>query len=403
MKMNIDLNCINDIPINTICFSDDGKTLYGFSKYYNEFFEIDLLNNKMRSLGKLENEKDVMDLVFLMIYYDKKIIFIPRMATHMHIYDCHTGSQKKFQVDSILNGETYSYCGFFYCIYGESLYLICRNPIIISKLDLKTWKLTFIKKYTQQDTKLINLHNWIGKYAACFLIDSNELQLFDAEAEELKQVSLPEECNGFQASFFDGVFVWIYHEEKSIIYKYDFSQQILYKWILQFDGNNNGLYMTFRMFDGRLYLFPNKPNVYYQIKDNEIVTHTYQAIDNDICWIAGYDGKNLYFLCMKWDGNGACPNSATRDLAEFTYRKLDLKDGTCMDIPFHTSDETEYKEILFKVATSYASQFLENMFRIEGSEYSFKDLLGMIVYARINPKKQFSLEIGKQILHAIRK
>ena len=106
---------------------------------------------------------------------------------------------------------------------------------------------------------------------------------------------------------------------------------------------------------------------------------------------------------MKWDGNGACPNSATRDLAEFTYRKLDLKDGTCMDIPFHTSDETEYKEILFKVATSYASQFLENMFRIEGSEYSFKDLLGMIVYARINPKKQFSLEIGKQILHAIRK
>lgn len=401
--MNFELNGITQIPINVICFSDDEKTLYGFAKYYNEFFEINLLNNKMRSLGKLENENDVMDLVFQMIFYEEKIIFIPRMATHLHIYDCRTGSQKKFRVDSILSGEKYSFCGFFYCIYGESFYLICRNPIIITKLDLKTLKLTFVKKYEQQDTKFITLYNWIGKYAACFLIDSNELLLFDAELEKVKQVSLPEECNGFQVSFFDGIFIWIYHKKKNMIYKCNFSQQILYKWNLQFDGNNNGLYMTFRMFDGNLYLFPNKPNVYYQIKDNEIITYTYRAIDNDICWIAGHDGKNLYFLCMKWDGTGVCPNSATRDLVEFTYRKLYLQEGTCTDIPFHASDEQEFKEIVFKSASSYANQFLEKMFRIEDSEYSFKDFLGMIVYARLNSKKQFPSETGKQILHVIRK
>ena len=115
--MQYDLNTIKSPPMNTICFSTDRKRMYGFSKYYNEFFEVNLQNHKMRSLGKLEGERDYMNLAFQMEYYDGKIIIIPRMAGCLSIYDCHTGIQQEFKIEDILTGIKYNHAGLFFCIY----------------------------------------------------------------------------------------------------------------------------------------------------------------------------------------------------------------------------------------------------------------------------------------------
>ena len=62
--MLLDLKEIHPNTLNIICFPEDENYFYGFSRYYNELFLVDIEKKIMHSLGRLENEEDAFDLIF---------------------------------------------------------------------------------------------------------------------------------------------------------------------------------------------------------------------------------------------------------------------------------------------------------------------------------------------------
>ncbi|MEY8338955.1 hypothetical protein AALB16_13200 [Lachnospiraceae bacterium 62-35] len=398
--MNFDLSAEKQIPINILCFSDDGKTMYGFAKYYNEFFEINLLSHTAHSLGQLNGEKDSAELIFLMACHNGMVIFIPRLAEHLHIYDSQTGKRYHFNINDILGGNYYNFAGFFFCIYDKFLYLIHRDPIIISKLNLETFEHTVVSKDTNTGKHFLSLYNQVGKYAACFDMDKEELLLFDAEKESFRQIMLPKECAGFARPFFDGEFIWLYHFKNNMVYKCDMSGKVLRRWQLEHDMDGNGLHMVFRMIDGNLYLFPNKQDCYFSIKNDEIIMHQCKSIESDICWLAGDDGKNPYYICIEWNKKGDCPTTTMCSIMDFKYKMLNLIDKNFIDIPVNLPMNPHERE---RVVRAYQDYFSGGMARGENTGTLLTDFLSAIIY--MEPKSEQSSQnlskIGETIFQKV--
>lgn len=402
--MQYDLNTIKSPPMNTICFSTDRKRMYGFSKYYNEFFEVNLQNHKMRSLGKLEGERDYMNLAFQMEYYDGKIIIIPRMASCLSIYDCHTGIQQEFKIEDILTGIKYNHAGLFFCIYERYLYLIHRNPVIISRFDLNTFEHREVYSGASREKYFLSLFNRVGNYAACFAIEKNELLLFNAEKERARYIALPKECAGFISPFFDGEFVWLYHLERNLIYKCSLSGELLHEWKLEHNMDPEGLHMVFRLINGGLFLFPNKQECYYRLEDNRVIMHKCKMTENDICWLAGDDGNNPFYLCLEWDGRGGCPHQDMHSIIDLKYRMLNLEDDVFEDVLVYTDLQEGMEYVRDKIMQSFLAFFGKNTTEDETAEVPFQTFLNVIAYKGAGQKTNVthSFDTGRSIFKTVK-
>lgn len=401
--MSANSKAMKQIPMNVICFSDDGKSMYGFSKYYNEFFEVNLMNSEMRSLGRLDGEKDVAELIFQMEYYDEKIIFIPRFAEYLYIYDCRTGKQHHIYTKDILGGRQYNFAGFFFGIYDGFLYLVHRDPVIISKLDMKNFEYTIVNEYSCKEKRFLSLYSQVGKYIACFAMENNELLLFDAEMESVRQIVLPEKCVGFTRPFFDGEFIWLHDCKSNMVYKCSYSGKLLYEWNIKHNMDIRGLHMIFRIIDGNLYLFPNRQDCYFSIKNDEIVMEECKSGEDDICCFVGDDGKNPYFLCLPWDGKGYCPGTTTCNIINFKYRKLNLADKRFIDIFINFPSNWNEEERYWRIVNSYHNYFSGNIIRGEDPSTSFSFFLKLITYMQPKEKVYNSdfFKTGKTIFKKI--
>lgn len=389
--------------MNVICLSNNGKNMYGFSKYYNEFFEFNLINQTIISLGKLDNEKDAAELIFQMRFFKGKIIFIPRFAERLYIYDCETKKQYSFDVKDILAGEKYNFAGFFSCTYGRSLYLIHRYPIIISKLDMESYEYRVIKKYSFSEKQFLSVCGQAGKYVVCLAIDSQELILFDVEKETAEQIPLPKKYAGFVRPLFDGEFIWLYHDKNNMVCKCDRSGKLLREWALEHDLDMKGLHMIFSIINEKLYLFPNKQNCYFCIENDEIIMHRCKSVEGDVCWLAGDDGKNPYYICLEWDGKGDCPNTTIYDIVNFKYRKLDVVNDKFITIPVNVPKDWNGNEQYQRMIRSYQNYFSDGDTKGEKTGVGFQNFLNIIRY--MEPKKKIydhgNSKIGDSIFKRI--
>ncbi|MEH2930981.1 hypothetical protein VSQ48_13900 [Candidatus Ventrimonas sp. KK005] len=296
--MKSSLDKIHPNTLGTICFSEDESKMFGFSKYYNEFFEINLSENSIRSLGMLENEEDEFDLVFMMVYCCGKILFIPRNAHNFHLYDMNTQKQKIISLKDRFHIENFDVISFFSFVQGRTIYLFYRANLSVYKFDIDSENIEHLKQpYEQSERVIWNAAAYKSKIAL-FAKKSEEVFIFDGLRETMDLVILNEEVTSYTTQYYDGTHIWLYHFSNNKVYQCDLKGVLIKTFHLSQSLKKDGLSLRFYSVNDKLFLIPNMENYYYELSNDKLQIRYFQQenLDEDVRYLISENEQYQYLI-----------------------------------------------------------------------------------------------------------
>lgn len=206
------------LALNTVCFSDDEKKLYGLSEYYNELFEIDMESNTTVSLGRLGDEDDNDHMFSQIVYCCEKLLCIPRKAENFYIYDIKTGYQTALAQNKLSDQVSIGIHSFAYIKYKKFVYAIYREYMLAYRIDMENCVLEKINSPFENKYIFAPMSASYGNILILYSTKTGRLFSFCAETERMEEIQLDKKIASCGRIYFDGDRVWIYCIETGTIY-----------------------------------------------------------------------------------------------------------------------------------------------------------------------------------------
>lgn len=329
-----DLKEIHPNTLNVICFAEDEGHFYGFSRYYNELFEVDTEKKIMHSLGRLDNEEDGFDLIFQMICCYGKILLIPRNACNFHLYDIKTQEQKTI-CPSDFSRQELDHTSFFHLVHGHTIYLIYRNGCSLYKLDADCGSVEYIAHPYEHAEKVILNASVHEDQIALFTGGSNLAYIFDGPGEKLREITLDKETDLHTSQYFDGRYIWLFHNSNNSIYKCDLEGRIVKSFELKSTLKKEGLLFKVCRKEGSIFWLPNIQDYYYEISDDRLVFHQFgqESLCREARYLAGENSRYQYYMSFPLEPDGRVPVPGDSILKAVRYRRLDKRIWEYEDYP----------------------------------------------------------------------
>lgn len=397
MQLNLLLKHPN--PINVICFSEDENVLFGFSKYYNEFFEINKERDAIQSLGKLEDERDEFELIFQMIYCCKKILFIPRNAQNFHLYDIQTRKQKIIYLSEFSGMKELNLDSFFWIVRKQWIYLIYRKDFSLYKLDVHSSNIEHInQKYEHLGDTILGA-NIYKNHIALFMKKLNKVYIFDASCEDIKEVILDKETALHTNSYYDGENIWMYHNVNNKIYKCDLKGNIRNIYRLERSLQRKQLIFRFYQKEKKIFLLPNIHDYYYEILDNKLALHHFKHTDlcHNARYLIGEDLQYQYYMSLPMKSDQEVPFPYVPLLQEVKYKRLNKVAWDYEDYNMPIVENTDINNARRRICEAYMRAILPVFGEYENLTLkTYLELLLFIKRNRMNLNDE-NKTIGKSI------
>lgn len=219
-----------NVEMSRICISQDGKKLYSCAKYYNMLFEIDVETGDTVSICSIQGEKDLPDLFFDMLLYDKYLFLVPKNAQGFHIVDLHQKTQRMFHKSELYTGIKFDEISFFSYIWEDQVYIIYRYRPVVLCFNFKTYEWKVVNtQYQNKEYFLCTYHQYEDKII--FLSkDSNELFLYVARDNRWDTILVDRSnCNRV---WFNEDIIYLFEERGSILYQYNVVGKLINQYSL---------------------------------------------------------------------------------------------------------------------------------------------------------------------------
>lgn len=396
--MLLDLKEIHPNTLNIICFPEDENYFYGFSRYYNELFLVDIEKKIMHSLGRLENEEDAFDLIFNMIYCHGKILLIPRNACNFHLYDIKTKEQKTI-CPSDFSRQVLDHTSFFQVVHGHMIYLICRNGFSIYKLNTDCGSVEYIAHPYEQAEKVILNASVYKDQIALFTGESNLVYIFDGLREKIREIALDTEAAMHTSQYFDGNYIWLFHNRNNSIYKCDLEGKIIKSFELKRTLKKDGLLFKVCKKDGSIFWLPNIQDYYYEISNDKLVFRQFRqgGLCQEARYLVGENSRYQYYMSFPLESDGRVPVPGDSILKAIKYRRMDKRmceyEDYLMPVAQNKSTDTARRQIYKNIMPVFPDRCVEN------DPFSLALYLDIIVMADdCNLKREECINtIGKSI------
>lgn len=215
-------------------FSEDAikieNRLFLFAKNLNILFSINIDNGSIKFYGSIpEEETFCKRLSCKLIHWKNKIIVVPLKAKKIWIYSLNNNTWKGISFDRYKLGA--SKTNFRQAIvYKESLFLFGGHYPAILKMELSTYKISYIKepfyRYTKTREKQEELYfrgDFVCEKNIILLASckNNSILKFDLETQAYKWIEIGGKSNKYSGIMWDGNNYWIAPRHDTPIVKWN--------------------------------------------------------------------------------------------------------------------------------------------------------------------------------------
>mgnify|MGYP003302557727 CR=1 FL=1 len=258
------------IPVGIACISDDNKKMYVCAEYYNEIYEVDLLNNTTKSLGKILGENDDVQLFFEMIYYDNKIILIPRNAKNICIMDIKTKEQVLINKNKLVNNA--DSIGFITYINDNFLYLVYRMCLQVFRINMDTYTIETIHNAYETENVMLYFKDQNDDLMISYSAQRKSIFIFEKYSNSIREFQIGLGIQTVNSIFIIENIIMVYSYIEGIIYLYDLYGELLEKWNLE---QKNRKVCSVLRYNEQVYLVLNA-NKYIKISNNKFEEIAYK-------------------------------------------------------------------------------------------------------------------------------
>lgn len=356
---------LDQISINTGCFSEDGKLFYAFSEYYNELYQIDLSNYKTISLGQLGLEKDTVQMIYEMYWSCGKVLCIPRNAENLYVYDTKTKKQLIIPKRQLATDIEMNWISFMTVKDGKDIYFIYRGCLRVFKINMETCEVEHIPTDFENEEVCIMYGNAFGSSLVMHSKDQMHSYIFKTQSQKLEKLTVPQEVIGYDATFYDGSSMWFYCRKSDILYQCDLWGHILHRYEANRSDENSIILGSYK---NRLYMIAN--NSIGIVEDNQLKECEYSDSPLKDIFFYRFSGKeNIYFLRSYYPATyGLMPavsryfmlNLETMEIKEIVFS---LPQGQLIEEVRKRSLKSFYKEIYYEDSNYNLTIFIKENFK----------------------------------------
>lgn len=215
-----------DYPFHIRAYAIVDELMYFIPDELNLLCTMRLADGEIEILSSVPEEKlNQIELALKLEYYDEKIIVVPYMAKTPWIYDVHTGNWKKISISN--REQSWKYVASE--VYGDKLYMFPLHYKYITRVDLKTHTVTYLKEiYNEfckhQDLEQCNLScQYTRKQDTLYLVEqqSNMVLRFDLMTEAYAWMSVGYHTNIYNAIASDDSYFYLVPLHKGNLVRWD--------------------------------------------------------------------------------------------------------------------------------------------------------------------------------------
>ncbi len=215
-----------------ILFAEDsirvGESLILFAKSFNMLFSVDIAEGNISFLGKIPEEQALLERGSCkLVYWEEKIIVVPLSMGKIWIYSLKDRRWNGIDIEDDRRKIPKTKFRQAIVDYG-SLYLIGGHYPAILKMDLATYKISYIEEpflyYRKKETEELYFRgDFVYREGTLYLASGrdNSVLAFRPKTQEYERIEVGREENRYSGIAWDGSHYWLSPRTNTAIVKWD--------------------------------------------------------------------------------------------------------------------------------------------------------------------------------------
>lgn len=236
----------NRVFCSAFGISADEKKIWGSAYDFNEIYQIDLLDDSMKSLGQLEDEDNIFNLVESIECVKDKILFIPGSnGRYFHILDIKTGEQINFNKNIFFNEQAEPHINsFFSFVWEDTFYVVCRDQLVVYYYDL--YKCSFKTAFHYNEQNLFHCRSFsVCEDTVAFLsIELNKILIYNLRENRMQQIDLDKKMTGVNRIAITDDRIALYRVEDKKIFLMDKRGVLIKEFMILSESGNRIMAFT---------------------------------------------------------------------------------------------------------------------------------------------------------------
>lgn len=236
----------NRVFCSAFGISADEKKIWGSAYDFNEIYEINLMDGSMKSLGQLEDEDNIFNLMGAVECVKDKILFIPESnGKYFHILDINTGEQTKVNKNFCFDKQVEHHVNsFFSFVWEDTFYVVCRDQLVVYYYDLYSSSFKTAFHYNVQKLFHCRSFSVCGDIAAFLSIELNEMVIYNLRENDIQKIELDQKMTGVNRIAITEDRIALYRIEDKKIFLMDKSGVLIKEFTILSESGNRIMAFT---------------------------------------------------------------------------------------------------------------------------------------------------------------